>query len=206
MMAAWMTMNHLWLAVPAAALLPAVGKSRLRLLMKRNSISGGESSSSTGVEEVPIKPKGAPPSLISAVNVEKALRGIAITDEDHYGRLGVERGCSSDEVRIAYQNKVLEYLEKNQQQSDDGLELLKESYGILCTDEERRLYDWSLARKKEDMRYMWPFEVDKIRPLVSSDNAPPLQPPEDHHPTKWLAYFLAAWFFLSIILFILFNS
>ncbi|MQM17727.1 hypothetical protein Taro_050703 [Colocasia esculenta] len=37
-------------------------------------------------------------SLISANNVQKALRGIAITDVDHYGRLGISRGTSYAEV------------------------------------------------------------------------------------------------------------
>ncbi|KAF6140541.1 hypothetical protein GIB67_035568 [Kingdonia uniflora] len=37
-----------------------------------------------------------PYSCISTLNVEKVLRGIAITDADHYGRLGILRGCPYD--------------------------------------------------------------------------------------------------------------
>ncbi|KZV19334.1 hypothetical protein F511_22114 [Dorcoceras hygrometricum] len=150
--------------------------SRLRLV-RMNSSSTGDAESISTVEV----PKG-PPSLISTLNVEKALRGIAITDEDHYGRLGVERGCSSDEVVAAYENKVAGLTGDDQQQ----LDLLKESYRILFTNEERRLYDWSLGRKDNPERYMWPFEVDTT-PLLSSENPPPQQP-EDVRPTTFLDY------------------
>lgn len=36
----------------------------------------------------------------------------------------------------------------------------QESYNILSSEEERRLYDWSLARSERPERYVWPFEVD----------------------------------------------
>ncbi|XP_073026268.1 NAD(P)H-quinone oxidoreductase subunit U, chloroplastic [Primulina eburnea] len=172
-------------------------RSRLRLLT-RNDSSGDDPVSP---EEVEVLEAGTVPSLISAVNVEKALRGIAITDGDHYGTLGVERGCSFDDVRVAYKNKLLD-LDLDEEQ----LELLKESYRILGTAEERRLYDWSLARNENQDRYVWPFEIDKLTPIVSTDDPPSLQTPEDVRPTTWLGYFFFAWFFVSIVLFILLNT
>ncbi|XP_073313312.1 NAD(P)H-quinone oxidoreductase subunit U, chloroplastic [Primulina huaijiensis] len=174
-------------------------RSRLRLLT-RNDLSGDDPVSPVE-EEVEVLEAGTPASLISAVNVDKVLRGIAITDGDHYGTLGVERGCSFDEVRVAYKNKLLA-LDLDEKQ----LDLLKESYRILGTAEERRLYDWSLARNENPDRYIWPFEVDKLTPIVSTDNPPSLQPPEDVRPTTWLGYFFFAWFFLSIVFLVRFNT
>ncbi|KAK1303002.1 hypothetical protein QJS10_CPB12g01754 [Acorus calamus] len=61
------------------------------------------------------------------------------------------------------------YLRKCEELSNQGLEeevlnkerqLLKESYEILSSEVERRLYDWSLARSGNPDRYVWPFEVD----------------------------------------------
>ncbi|KAK1308823.1 hypothetical protein QJS10_CPA09g00135 [Acorus calamus] len=101
-------------------------------------------------------------SLISSSNVQKALRGVAITNADHYGRLGITRTAPYDEVTVAY-------LRKCEELSNQGLEeevlnkerqLLKESYEILSSEVERRLYDWSLARSGNPDRYVWPFEVD----------------------------------------------
>lgn len=36
----------------------------------------------------------------------------------------------------------------------------QESHSILSSVEERRLYDWSLARIGKGDNYTWPFEVD----------------------------------------------
>ncbi|GLT75973.1 hypothetical protein SLA2020_476610 [Shorea laevis] len=148
-------------------------------------------------------PKG-PPSLISALNVERALRGIAITDVDHYGRLGLQRGCSYEQVTVAYKNKVQEVLNRglDEEQLSKEMELLKESYGILSSVEERRMYDWSLARSEQSDTYMWPFEVD-ITQTPTED--PPPQEPEDVGPTRLVGYFILGWLVLSFALSIALN-
>ncbi|GFS38000.1 chaperone DnaJ-domain superfamily protein [Actinidia rufa] len=51
----------------------------------------------TDTQETSVElPKG-PLSLISALNVDRALRGIPITDVDYYGSLGIQKGCFFDE-------------------------------------------------------------------------------------------------------------
>ncbi|KAL0339112.1 UNVERIFIED_CONTAM: NAD(P)H-quinone oxidoreductase subunit U, chloroplastic [Sesamum angustifolium] len=102
-------------------------KQRRRLLVIRN--SSDESATATNAEsEIPAElPKG-PQSLISALNVEKALRGIAITDTDHYERLGLRTGCSYEQVNVAYKNKVAEVMNKgvDERELSNVLDLLKE--------------------------------------------------------------------------------
>ncbi|KAL1204258.1 NAD(P)H-quinone oxidoreductase subunit U [Cardamine amara subsp. amara] len=156
--------------------------------------------SSTAVDEAPKEN----PSLISALNVERALRGLPITDVDHYGRLGLSRNCSYDQVRIGYQDKVKELKEQglDEEQLKNKLDLVKESYTILSTVEERRMYDWSLARSENAERYVWPFQVDIMEP--SSDEPPP-QEPEDVGPTRLLGYFIGAWLVLGVALSVAFN-
>ncbi|PON77368.1 DnaJ domain containing protein [Parasponia andersonii] len=148
-------------------------------------------------------PKG-PPSLISALNVERALRGIPITDVDHYGRLGLSRGCSSEQVTDAYRSKTEELTSQGleEEELNQKLEELKESYSILSTAEERRLYDWSLARSEQPDRYAWPFEVDTTKP---PQDEPPAQEPEDVGPTILVGYFILGWLLLSFVLSIALN-
>ncbi|XP_027084083.1 NAD(P)H-quinone oxidoreductase subunit U, chloroplastic [Coffea arabica] len=155
-------------------------------------------------ETTPAEVPQGPPSLISPLNVDKALRGIAITDADHYGRLGLRRGCSYDQVFLAYKKKVDELLSQglSEEELNTNLELLKESYSILASVEERRLYDWSLARTEKPDRYMWPFEVDITQ---TPTGTPPPQEPEDVGPTKLVGYFIFGWFILSSVLSIVFN-
>ncbi|XP_061374970.1 NAD(P)H-quinone oxidoreductase subunit U, chloroplastic [Gastrolobium bilobum] len=140
-----------------------------------------------------------PPSLISALNVERALRGIPITDADHYGRLGIPRGCPFDKVAVAYNNKVreLESQDLEEEELKQKLALLKESYTILSSEQERRIYDWSLARSQITDKYVWPFEVD-ITQIPKGD--PPPQEPEDVGPTILVGYFILGWIILSIVL------
>ncbi|KAG5529332.1 hypothetical protein RHGRI_029889 [Rhododendron griersonianum] len=110
--------------------------------------------------ESPIElPKG-PPSVISTLNVERALRGIPITDIDYYGSLGIQKGCSNDQVYAAYKNKVEELMNKgfDEEELSKKLEVLQESYAVLSNAQERRLYDWSLARKANPDKYLWPYE------------------------------------------------
>lgn len=51
--------------------------------------------------------------------------------------------------------------------------MFQESYSILSSVEERRLYDWSLARNENPDRYAWPFEVDITQTINSPDTPPP---------------------------------
>ncbi|KAF0920163.1 hypothetical protein E2562_033464, partial [Oryza meyeriana var. granulata] len=104
-----------------------------------------------------------------------------ITDGDHYGRLGITRLASTDEVEAAYEKKCEELNSKGLEEEEINKEhdLLKESFTILSTEEERRLYDWSLARSGQPERYIWPFEVD---PMELAPDPP--KEPEDEFPTK----------------------
>lgn len=143
------------------------------ILIVRN--SSNEAAASIGADETsPVELPPGPRSIISALNVEKAILGIAITDIHHYGRLGLSRKCSYAEVPIAYKKKVEEVMNEGlvEEELNKKLELLKESYSILSTPEERRLYDWSLVRSEAPDNYKWPFEVDKT-PL--STGTPPPQ-------------------------------
>nr|CAB3462117.1 unnamed protein product [Digitaria exilis] len=143
-----------------------------------------------------------PYSLISADNVQKALRGLAITDADHYGRLGVTRLASTDEVKAAFESKCEELNSKELEEEELNKEydLLKESFTILSTEEERRLYDWSLSRSGLPERYVWPFQVD---PLEMAPDPP--KEPEDEFPTKLVGYFFLASFILSCVLSVTIN-
>ncbi|KAL5559523.1 hypothetical protein UlMin_035734 [Ulmus minor] len=158
----------------------------------------------TSVETPSIDVPEGPPSLISALNVERALRGIPITDVDHYGNLGVSKGCSIEQVRNAYKSKSEELMKQGleAEELDKELQLLKESYTILSTDQERRLYDWSLARSEKPDRYLWPFEVDQTKP---PQEEPPAQEPEDVGPTRAVGYFILGWVVLSVVLSIALN-
>ncbi|OAY81572.1 NAD(P)H-quinone oxidoreductase subunit U, chloroplastic [Ananas comosus] len=143
-------------------------------------------------------------SLISAANVQKALRGLAITDVDHYGRLGISKGTSYDQVNVAFKKKQEELMNKelDEEEANKELELLKESYNILSSEEERRLYDWSLARSERPERYVWPFEVDITE---TPTQPPPPKEPEDVEPTRLVGYFFLAWLILSFALSVTLN-
>ncbi|KAH6804726.1 Chaperone DnaJ-domain superfamily protein [Perilla frutescens var. frutescens] len=189
-------------------ILPSFPRRRRSSLVIRNS---GEESATVAVEEgeealppTPVEVAKEPPSLISALNVEKALRGLAITDSDHYGRLGLRTGCSYDEVGVAYKSKVTELTNKglDEEELSKELELLKESHSILSSVEERRMYDWSLVRSGKPDSYMWPFEVDITQTPIGD---PPPREPEDEWPTTLTGYFVLSWLLLSIVLFIILN-
>uniref|UniRef100_A0A7N0U770 Chaperone DnaJ-domain superfamily protein n=1 Tax=Kalanchoe fedtschenkoi TaxID=63787 RepID=A0A7N0U770_KALFE len=94
-------------------------------------------------------------------------------------------------------NSNLEEEELNKQ-----LELLKESHSILSSIEERRLYDWSLARMDKPGRYSWPFEAD-ITQIPT--RTPPPAAPEDEGPTRLVGYFFLAWVLLSFVVSIVLN-
>nr|AFK38486.1 unknown [Medicago truncatula] len=162
--------------------------------------SSENSAGSTEVEsESSIELPKESSSLISVLNVERALRGIPITDADHYGRLGLPKGCPYDMVPVAYNNKVRE-LESQGLEEDilnKKLELLRESYTIMSSPDERRMYDWSLSREDNTETYIWPFEVDVS---VLQEGDPPPQEPEDVGPTRLVGYFLAGWILLAFVL------
>ncbi|KAH7861529.1 hypothetical protein Vadar_027400 [Vaccinium darrowii] len=148
--------------------------------------------------ESPIElPKG-PPSVISSLNVERALRGIPITDVDYYGSLGIQKGCSNDQVYAAYKNKVEEFTNKglDEEELNKKLELLKESYSVLSNPQERRMYDWCIARSTNPDNYLWPYEVDETK--KSSEPIP--EDPEDVGPTRLVGYFFSAWLLLAVVL------
>nr|AQX44164.1 hypothetical protein [Apostasia odorata] len=148
--------------------------------------------------EKPLETTKKTPSLISAANVRKALRGIEITNVDHYGRLGIAKGDSYNQVEVAFQKKCKELMsqELDEEEANKQLDLLKESYAILSSEEERRLYDWSFGRSESPDRYVWPFEVDITQTPTQS---PPPQAPEDVEPTRLVGYFFLAWFLLSVV-------
>uniref|UniRef100_A0A0F7H181 Chaperone DnaJ-domain superfamily protein n=1 Tax=Hypseocharis bilobata TaxID=253189 RepID=A0A0F7H181_9ROSI len=177
-------------------------------VIRSNSDAPAESSSTAATEtedpESSIEVPQGPPSLISTLNVERALRGIPITDVDHYGVLGVQRNCRYEEVTVAYKNKVDEIMNQgvDEDELNKKLELLKESYAILSSEQERRLYDWSLSRSENPDRYSWPFEVDDT---PTSKGDPPPQEPEDEGPTRLVGYFILGWIILAVILSIALN-
>ncbi|CAL9158199.1 NAD(P)H-quinone oxidoreductase subunit U, chloroplastic-like [Musa acuminata AAA Group] len=163
-----------------------------------------ESTSSPPPTDTPVESQKLSASLISAANVQKALRGIAITDADHYGRLGIPRETPYDQVKVAYEKKCEELMSKglDEEGTSKELELLKESYVVLSSEEERRLYDWSLARSEKPDRYVWPFEVDITQ---TPTEPPPPQEPEDVGPTRLVGYFFLAWLILSFALSVTLN-
>ncbi|XP_043718642.1 NAD(P)H-quinone oxidoreductase subunit U, chloroplastic [Telopea speciosissima] len=179
------------------------------LMMRSSSDGSQETATETETEmetdsESSVEASKSPPSLISALNVEKALRGIAITEVDHYGRLGLQRGCPYEEVTVAYKNKYEEVMNQGLDEQDltMKLDLLKESYSILSSEQERRLYDWSLARAEKPDKYLWPFEVDITQ---TPTRTPPPQEPEDVGPTRVVGFFLLGWLVLSFALSIALN-
>ncbi|XP_077240978.1 chaperone DnaJ-domain superfamily protein [Tasmannia lanceolata] len=164
--------------------------------------SADVSSSETSVEspsETPVETSKGFSSLISPSNVEKALRGIAITSVDHYAILGITKGTSYDQVTAAYKRKCEELMNQglDEEENNKAMALLKESHAILSSEEERRLYDWSLSRIERPDRYVWPFEVDITQ--TPTQPAPPPEP-EDVGPTRLVGYFFLAWLILSFAL------
>ncbi|KAK4791942.1 hypothetical protein SAY86_022377 [Trapa natans] len=171
------------------------------------SSSGDIPATETSASESSIEAPSSPSSLISALNVERALRGIAITEVDHYGRLGIPRKCPYDQVPMAYQKKVEEVKSQEGVEEDElnkQLQLLQESYSILSSVEERRMYDWSLSRTENPERYAWPFEAD-IPQTPTQTQTPPAQEPEDVGPTRAVGYFMLGWLVLSVVLSIALN-
>lgn len=107
-----------------------------------------------------------------------------------------------NQVEVGYNRKVTELTEKGleEEEASKELEFLKvdvaninvlhniytlnlslmwmyiidqESYSILSSVEERRLYDWSLARSGNPDNYKWPFEVDITQADTMQGDPPP---------------------------------
>ncbi|KAG9457345.1 hypothetical protein H6P81_001853 [Aristolochia fimbriata] len=185
------------------------GPRKLYLSVQSSSEAGAETETAPvenndASETAPVETSQRVSSLISAANVEKALRGIAITSEDHYARLGIPRGTSYEQVRVAYKQRCEELNNRGleEEELEKESELLKESYAILSSEEERRLYDWSLARSEKPDRYVWPFEVDITQ---TPTQPPPPKEPEDVRPTRIVGYVLLGWLVLSFVLSIALN-
>ncbi|VAI14869.1 unnamed protein product [Triticum turgidum subsp. durum] len=108
----------------------------------------------------------------------------------------------SSEVKAAYEKRCEQLNKQGLEEEEISKEhdLLKESFTILSTEEERRLYDWSLARNGQPERYVWPFEVD---PMELAPDPP--KEPEDEFPTKLVGYFLLTWFIISVACSLILN-
>ncbi|XP_062020302.1 NAD(P)H-quinone oxidoreductase subunit U, chloroplastic [Rosa rugosa] len=180
-------------------------KPRRFCIRSSSDVSAAETASATENDESSIEVPKEPPSLISALNVERALRGIPITDVNHYGRLGLQRGCTSDQILAAYKTKLdeLKSQELEEEELNKKLEPLKESYTILSSADEKRLYDWSLGRSAKPDTYLWPFEVETTR--ATPDTPPPVMEPEDFGPTRLVGYIGLGWIIVSFILSIALN-
>ncbi|XP_050363337.1 NAD(P)H-quinone oxidoreductase subunit U, chloroplastic [Argentina anserina] len=170
-----------------------------------NDVSAAETASAAENDESSIEVPKESSSLISALNVERALRGIPITDVNHYGRLGLRRGCTSDQIVAAYKTKLDELKSQGLEEDElnKKLEPLKESFIILSSADEKRLYDWSLGRSANPDTYLWPFEVETTR--ATPDTPPPVTEPEDFGPTRLVGYFGLGWIILSLVLSIALN-
>ncbi|KAG6505421.1 hypothetical protein ZIOFF_037777 [Zingiber officinale] len=189
-------------------------------------------------EDRPVGTQKRSSSLISAANVQKAIRGLEDpTTETHFMEAFIldnvhllefetidqatvevyfytqcdiflhfhtDKFFSWLQIKVAYENKCEELMNKGLDEAEkmEELELLKESYDILSSEEERRLYDWSLVRSEKPDRYVWPFEVDRIK---LSTEPPPAQEPEDVGPTRLVGYFFLAWLILSVALSVTIN-
>ncbi|KAF6159721.1 hypothetical protein GIB67_029979, partial [Kingdonia uniflora] len=163
----------------------------------------------------------------------------AITDADHYSRLQILRRCPYDQVLIyfsplqhlrdlcylvyqvpvAYKTKSQELLnqELEEEELNKKFKLLRESYTILSSEKERRLYDWSLARTGKADTYLWPFKFDISQAsafhqrlhlrygnfnheyYLSPSSAKVKKPePKDVGPTALVGYFMLAWLILGV--------
>ncbi|KAF3505400.1 hypothetical protein F2Q69_00044370 [Brassica cretica] len=153
---------------------------------------------------------GAANELVQKIEEASKPLGFDIQKKNYKMRLeNVNAGRKGNlkvatEVKIGYQDRVKELMEQGleEEQLKNKMELVKDSYTILSSVEERRMYDWSLARSEKAERYIWPFEVDIMEP---SREEPPPQEPEDVGPTRILGYFIGAWLVLGVALSVALN-
>uniref|UniRef100_A0A0F7H097 Chaperone DnaJ-domain superfamily protein n=1 Tax=Geranium maderense TaxID=28964 RepID=A0A0F7H097_9ROSI len=178
--------------------------SRTFISIARN--SGDVPAETATAGESGIEVPEAEQTLISGLNVERAMRGLPITDKDYYGLLGLNMSVRSKEVIAgAYRTKVEDVLSQGLEEEEVSkkLELLKEAYRVISSAQERRLYDWSLKRNENPEIYTWPFEVDDT---ITSQGDPPPQEPEDFGPTRMVGYGFLAWVIFSFIMSIVLNT
>lgn len=145
----------------------------------------------------------------SSILTRESINAVLATGElletvDHYGRLGVAREASAGEIRRTYRKLLVETEGKDipGEEKDAIVRGLRESYELLTSVEERRLYDWSLDRSVNDV-YVWPHESD----VTQRDYAPATYTNEaDAEGNKTHAYFYLGWFALSVILNVFFHN
>lgn len=139
-------------------------------------------------------------SLINYANIQKAFLGEALLTPDHYGMLGITPLASYEEVETAFRKRREIVLQQGLSEEEIRIRLraLKVSYDILSSEEERRLYDWSLYHSQSpEGTYIWPYEAD----ITQSVCAPgPEQEPKDEEGIRKVGYFFIGWFVLSIFL------
>lgn len=74
--------------------------------------------------------------------------------------------------RTGVTNKMASDISNDKRLTNRVISIPQESYSILSSVEERRMYDWSLARSENPERYAWPFEAD----ITQTPTQPP--PPQ----------------------------
>ncbi|CAK9208418.1 unnamed protein product [Sphagnum troendelagicum] len=139
-------------------------------------------------------------SLLSPLNIARALAGEGISLVDHYGRLQVSPEASSGEIFQAYRKRRSEITAQSLEESviQKQLRDLQDSADMLTSEEERRMYDWSLLRlQNPGVEYIWPFEADITQRLSDS---PPNKTVEDDEGNRNVAIFFLGWFILSCVL------
>lgn len=140
------------------------------------------------------------PSLLTLSNINKALCGEDLITPDHYATLGLPRGASYEEVRRAFRERFERVVQQGTDEDAirEKLRILKDSYEVLSSEEQRRLYDWSLLHSESlDGKYRWPYEADITQ--RTSGPGPP-KAPEDEEAIRRVGYFFLGWFILSCIL------
>ncbi|KAI5061534.1 hypothetical protein GOP47_0024039 [Adiantum capillus-veneris] len=140
-------------------------------------------------------------SLITYANIQKAFKGEALTTADHYGVLGLAPAASYQEVEIAFRRRCESVLQQglSEEEARKRLIALKGSYDVLSSEEERRLYDWSLLQqgKSATDAYSWPFEAD-----ITQSECDPFPPPRpvDEEAIRRVRNLFLGWLALSVVL------
>eukprot|EP00250_Pteridium_aquilinum_P006627 c16505_g1_i1 orf=81-746(+) len=199
--------------ISTASAFPSLRRpTRIKLLVTASDNEGA----AVAAEEVASSPPSAPfstdllrssaldspsDSLISYANIQRALRGEALSTPDHYGMLGLAPSAPYEEVEIAFRKRCEAVLQQQGLSEDEirnRLRALKVAYDVLSSEEERRLYDWSLFHSKSPGGiYRWPYESD----ITQSACAPgPPKEPKDEEGIRKVGYFFLGWFVLSVFL------
>ncbi|XP_024524124.1 NAD(P)H-quinone oxidoreductase subunit U, chloroplastic-like [Selaginella moellendorffii] len=180
------------------------------LLVRRRRMCAMASDASEAIERAPVdKSLAAPPPrtkdpLLTMTNFKKVLASKGpITDVDHYARLQVPWQAPTSQIAAAFKERVDEVMAlKEDGWSDDAirdqLQQLQQSFDVLTSERQRRLYDWSILQEKnKNKRYVWPYEADITQKYSLPD--PPVDE-EDMDAIRKVGYFFLGWFVLSIFL------